>query len=135
MNKILFTFILWIGVFNLNAQTTFSIPCGTTPNIDGIFEASEWADADTTIITKSAAWKVTVHMKHDTANLYFAFTGRMSSTPGYNYPEIILDINNEKSETWDSNDFWFHVSMLVLMFGLVRPRILLGLVCQISHKR
>jgi len=111
MDKILYSFFLLICMFSLSAQTTFTIPCGTTPNIDGIFEASEWEDADTTIISKSTSQKVTVYMKHDTTNLYFAFTGPMYSTPSYNYPEIILDINNNKSETWDNNDFWFHVSM------------------------
>ena len=109
--KHLICFFLLFGVCALNAQTNFTIPCGTTPNIDGVLDASEWLDADTTTIVKSATKEVTVYMKHDSTNLYFAFVGPLSSTSYYQYPEIILDIDNDKSETWDENDFWFHVSV------------------------
>jgi hypothetical protein len=50
-------------------------------------------------------------MKHDGENLYFLFFGGIM-TNGFRFPEINIDVNNDKSQQWMNDDWWFHVSAI-----------------------
>jgi hypothetical protein len=56
----------------------------------------------------NASQKVMVKYKHDNANFYFVFLKNLESA--MRMPEVVMDINNSKSATWQSDDWWFHVS-------------------------
>jgi hypothetical protein len=105
--KQLFCFYLMTGVL-LNAQTPFCIPYGNASVIDGHITAGEWSDADSVEIIINASQKVMVKYKHDNANFYFVFLKNLESA--MRMPEVVMDINNSKSATWQSDDWWFHVS-------------------------
>lgn len=112
MNKakwwVAFTFsFLAIGAI---AQSTLIIPCGTKPTMDGIVHPMEWADADTVYISiRNGMDSVGVLYKHDGANLHFAFLGNLQST-NTRFPEVMLDVGNDKTSAWEGDDWWFHVS-------------------------
>ena len=95
--------------FKTNAQN-FTIQKGTSIKADGILETGEWASVDSVLIEISGSTQVIVKYKHDGTNLLFAFInipGGMN--PGF--PEINIDVKNDKTENWNANDYWFHVSM------------------------
>ncbi len=82
---------------------------GSSPLTDGVLSPLEWNDADSVLISLDVSRQVTVKFKHDGVNFYFAFLNNLES---YNirFPEILLDINNDKSPFWQNDDWWFHVS-------------------------
>jgi hypothetical protein len=92
----------------LIAQTTICIPYGAPSVIDGNISIGEWSDADTVQITVSVNKKVTVKYKHDSLNLYLAYCKNLESA--LRFPEVVMDINNDKSTSWMADDWWFHVS-------------------------
>ncbi|TAH41608.1 MAG: T9SS type A sorting domain-containing protein [Bacteroidetes bacterium] len=91
-----------------NAQPII-IKEASSVNVDGIISAGEWADADSIQIDISASAKVTILFKHDGTNFNFAFLNNLESS-NIRFPEILLDVNNDKSASWMSDDWWFHVS-------------------------
>lgn len=92
-----------------NAQTIF-IPHASTPIIDGTLSSGEWEGADTISISiLGGAQEVKVLFMHDSANLHFAYLGNLESVSA-RYPEVLLDIDNDKSSSWEDDDWWFHVS-------------------------
>jgi len=82
---------------------------GSPVSIDGIISANEWIDADSILIDLTLSQKVTVKFKHDTNNFNFLFCNNLESF-NIRFPEILLDLNNDKSVTWMNDDWWFHVS-------------------------
>jgi hypothetical protein len=90
------------------AQTSIVIPLGTAPVFDGSVGASEWIDADSLFIN-TAAGDVKVLYKHDCLNLNIVFVGNLESA-NINFPEVLIDVNNDKPTAWESDDSWFHVS-------------------------
>jgi hypothetical protein len=82
------------------------IRSGTSVAVDGINSEGEWTDADSVIIHGSLP--VTVHFKHDGANLLFAFTG--FSRRITRVPEVLIDVDNTKGLFWEQNHWWFHAS-------------------------
>ena len=92
----------------LFAQQTICIPYGAPSVIDGIISTGEWSDADSVQIAISASQVVTVKLKHDSLNLYLSYCKNLESA--FRFPEVVMDINNDKSNTWMADDWWFHVS-------------------------
>jgi hypothetical protein len=103
--KALLIIIFFIG--STHAQTVIEIPFGSTPIVDGTLSTMEWSDSDSVIIDIPGD-PITILYKHDSINLHFAFLGRLESA--FRFPEILIDANNDKSPTWQSDDWWFHVS-------------------------
>jgi len=87
---------------------TLCIPYGTPAVIDGSISNGEWSDADSVQIVINNLKKVTVKIKHDSTSLYLVYLNHLESS--MRFPEILLDINNDKSNGWQNDDWWFHVS-------------------------
>ena len=84
---------------------------GKTPMTDGVDSRGEWDDASTANIFVRTGWQVTVRYKHDGENIFFAF--RDVADPEkilLRVPEVVFDLKNDKTPTWNSDDWWFHVS-------------------------
>lgn len=95
---------------NLSGQAVLLIPYANTPTIDGLNAPGEWDAAglvEIPILNNSK--KVEVRFMHDSANLHIAFWGNLESS-NVRFPEVLLDINYDKSASWHSDDWWFHVS-------------------------
>lgn len=107
MKKLIVCIVLFT-VFNLNAQN-ITIQKSSNINADGIIETSEWASADSVLIEISGSTPVTVKYKHDGTNLLFAFIN-LPGGMNTGFPEINIDVKNDKTENWSSDDYWFHVS-------------------------
>lgn len=83
------------------------IPCVFTPTIDGIEQPGEWSSAN--FVPFMIGQNTTmIGMMHDETHLYFLFRGYLESQ--IQFPEIYIDANNSKDSTWQSDDWWFHVS-------------------------
>ena len=82
---------------------------GSTPIIDGILSSDEWKDAESVRIGVEQGWTVEVFYKHDGSNLYIAFSNLIRKDRAI-YPEVLLDIANGKTSSWNSDDWWFHTS-------------------------
>lgn len=93
----------------LSAQNPLFIPTGTSINVDGHRFKNEWKDADSLIIEIDNNREVIVHYKHDKKAFLFLFEGSLESSRSL-FPEILLNRDNDKGISWDSNDWWFHVS-------------------------
>ena len=77
--------------------------------IDGAFSSGEWSDANSLQIGIELGWTVQVYYKHDRSNLYVAFSNLVNNGRKL-YPELLLDMTNGKTASWNSNDWWFHAS-------------------------
>lgn len=86
-----------------------NIPGGSKPLIDGIISNGEWDDAGMVSIAVNAYWTIDAYYKHGDSSLFFAFTGLVGMY-GQRYPDVMLDLNNDKSTTWQADDWWFHAS-------------------------
>lgn len=82
------------------------IPCGFTPEMNGVEQPDEWLPAN--YIPMMSATTTMVGMMHDETHLYFIFSGHLESQ--IQFPEIYIDVNNSKDSTWQADDWWFHVS-------------------------
>jgi len=101
-------FLLLIGSVETGAQI-ITIKQGGPVIVDGQVTGGEWSDADSIVIPLSATNDVTVKYKHDGINFNFAFLNNLESF-NIRFPEIMFDIDNDKSSVWLSDDWWFHVS-------------------------
>lgn len=92
----------------ITAQVPVLICNGSTPLLDGIAPPGEWADAgQRTILLPNDS--VVVHYKHNGDSLFLLFYGPLESS-NVLFPEVLLDVHNDKAAAWDSTDWWFHVS-------------------------
>lgn len=106
MYKFIFILLL-ISFIELKSQNTeICFPYDSTVNIDGKFDLIEWQNSDSIIIGSNNL--TNIYFKHDSSNLYFAFVGNLQSAS--RIPEIIIDTDNGKETSWQSDDWWFHVS-------------------------
>lgn len=78
------------GLGGAKALPRLEIPAGRPVMVDGVLSAGEWDDAATVDIGVSRDWVVRVLVKHDTSNLYFAFT-HLRHLGAERYPEVLLD--------------------------------------------
>lgn len=105
--SLLFSFLY---VSNLISAEQITIPQGNTISVDGRFSPGEWSDAADISLKLKAGPSIKVYFKHDAKNLYLAYCSNLLSTNNVRCPEVLLDINNDKSTAWLGDDWWFHVS-------------------------
>jgi hypothetical protein len=108
MKKVIILSIAFALYLSCNAQM-INIPIGTKPVIDGNFSTGEWDDAAQASIYVQTDWTVTVFYKHSDTSLYFAFTD-VKGVFGERYPDLLLDVQNDKSTAWKDDDWWLHAS-------------------------
>jgi hypothetical protein len=94
------------------SQEIIKITLTSTIKTDGLISYKEWDDANSIEISLTEGIKIPVKFKRDNKKLYFLFEIPQLERkfPNGIYPEILLDIDNNKSSDWDSNDWWFNVS-------------------------
>lgn len=107
--KNLITFLVAFALAIICNAQFINIPLGTKPVIDGVFATNEWDDAGQADIYVQTGWTVTVFYKHSDTSMYFAFTD-VKGVYGERYPDVMLDINNDKSTVWSADDWWLHAS-------------------------
>ncbi|MGK7390261.1 MAG: hypothetical protein ACNS60_07915 [Candidatus Cyclobacteriaceae bacterium M2_1C_046] len=109
---ITFIFCLML-IVNCKAQFTASdrtiaIPKGHPITIDGEMKSEEWSDAATKTIPLNEEVEITVYIKYDEDNIYLGFTGFSEK---YNrWPEMLIDLKNDRSGLMNDDDWWFHIS-------------------------
>lgn len=108
MIRIATSLLLLLPVLS-SAQPIIHIPYSAAPQIDGSFTANEWDPADTVHINLPVGVPTKVMMMHDSSNLYVAFVDNLQSGL-MRFPEVLIDLNNSKSASWEMDDWWFHVS-------------------------
>ena len=88
------------------------IPPGTPVVVDGSVAPGEWADAGQFTIDASPTWSADVGVKHDGESLLIVFAQFQppSAPPAIAFPEVMLDVGNDKLERLGADDWWFHVS-------------------------
>jgi len=91
-------------------DSAFEIPFGSAVVIDGTIEAGEWSDAVQRRFTVGSVVEITVMIKHDGANLLAAYYYQFGYGENLCFPELLIDVGNDKSQGWLSDDWWFHVS-------------------------
>lgn len=94
------------GTYKKNGDLDFKQ--GKAPTIDGVLSSGEWSDAGTVEIVYDSTRTIKVYYKHDASNIYVAFSN-ISTTDGV-WPEMVIDVNNDKSSGWKSDDWWMHAS-------------------------
>lgn len=107
MNKLL-PYLLVILSLQLPAQQIM-IPHNPPAQIDGKVSVGEWDNAQIVQMDPSTNLEVNVLMMHDSINLYFLFYGALSAA-NVRFPEVLLDVQNDKSSMWMMDDWWFHTS-------------------------
>ena len=75
---------------------------------DGIITVNEWLSSSTISISAPGN-SIKVHVAYDSLYLYVLYYGKLESANTL-FPELLLDINNSKSNAWENDDWWFHVS-------------------------
>ncbi len=110
--KKVFTLLTAFCVSILSYGQSISVPFElSTVTVDGQVNASEWQHADSVKIGLSATDTVTAFFKHDMQNMYFAFCGPMESySVSALFPEVLFDPQLVRSSSWQSGQWWFHVS-------------------------
>lgn len=86
------------------------IPRGVTISVDGTVTGGEWEDAVEYSIDYEAMGEAIVRLKHDGQHLYFLYRFILSNRTVLSFPEIYIDSLLNGGETWQSDDWWFHVS-------------------------
>ncbi|MEM9023659.1 MAG: FlgD immunoglobulin-like domain containing protein [Bacteroidota bacterium] len=79
------------------------------PAIDGQLSLAEWDTTARVAIPGPGNDSVAVYYAHDSTALYLAFLGRLESANA-RFPEAMLDLNHSRSNGWEADDWWFHVS-------------------------
>lgn len=109
MKKLLSLSIVLLSL-NVHTARAVIIPYDIAPvTIDGVWNHSEWHNADRIAIPVSATDSVVVHMKHDMTAMYFVFTGKLESANAL-FPEILFDPQEAKGSAWTGGQWWMHVS-------------------------
>ncbi len=86
------------------------VPHGKSVTIDGNISALEWVDADSVAFAVGDSVNATVALKHDGSSLLAVFVFERASDFGMCFPEVFLDVNNDKGKNMLADDWWFHVS-------------------------
>ncbi|MDH4158432.1 MAG: hypothetical protein OEW00_14270, partial [candidate division Zixibacteria bacterium] len=90
--------------------SVLEIPYGSSVVVDGNIVSDEWGDAAVRQFQVGSLIVVTVMAKHDGANLLVAYNYQFVQQEYLCVPEVLIDTENDKSENWMSDDWWFHVS-------------------------
>ncbi len=88
------------------------VPPGASIDVDGAIGSGEWDDARPYPLAPTPDWTPVVKMKHDGQSLLVLFSQFQppSRPPAVVFPEILLDIGNDKAASLEADDWWFHVS-------------------------
>lgn|GEM_PF-1450393 len=88
------------------------ITLGSAVTVDGQVSDGEWTDAAPFSIQPAEDWSADVGIKHDGDSLVFVFASFQppSVPPAIVFPEVLIDVGNDKPETLGPDDWWFHVS-------------------------
>ena len=108
-NYITILLVIIFNLYTLFSQETIDLNKGITIFVDGKISQGEWDDAQFVNLQSSGNKIVRIMFKHDGENLLFAFLDNLGSA-NFRFPEIFFDINNDKSDSWMNDDWWFHVS-------------------------
>lgn len=109
MKKLLFLSIVLLSLIKYPAQAVV-IPYDMAPvTIDGVWNHSEWHNAERVTIMVAPNDSVVVHFKHDMNAMYFVFTGKLESASAL-FPEILFDPQEVKGSAWTAGQWWMHVS-------------------------
>jgi hypothetical protein len=81
----------------------------STVNVDGVISPAEWQYAAMARIPANGTDTVTVFFKHDTNGMFFAFIGKLESANAL-FPEVLVDPQHLRTNTWVPGQWWFHVS-------------------------
>ncbi|MBP7998741.1 MAG: hypothetical protein KA314_13850 [Chloroflexi bacterium] len=92
------------------AVTHIIIPAAAAPPVlDGQLSTGEWTNAAALTVPLATANQVEVFLLHDEAHLYVAYTG-LDKDPLALFPELFLDSKPKEQDTWNGNNWWFHLS-------------------------
>lgn len=85
------------------------LPHGPTVTIDGKVQPQEWGHARQIVLPTKEGFDAKVLAQHDGEHLQlaFVFDGRM---PLFNFPELLVDPRLDRSDQWQPDDWWFHIS-------------------------
>ncbi len=108
MRSLIVTIFLLLLVKAVSSQV-LHIPYGPAISNDGVVNSTEWMGADTVLIQQSSIYTTSVLYKHDGQNLYIAFERNLQS-PFMYFPEVNIDANHDGTNTFQNDDWWFHVS-------------------------
>jgi hypothetical protein len=86
------------------------IPQGSSIVVDGVIDTGEWSDAVSQQFGVDDHVDVTLLVKHDGSSLLLAYHFVFVHDDNLCFPEVMIDVGNDKAENWSSNDWWFHVS-------------------------
>jgi len=107
------TITLFLGLILLTISSTaqhIEFPLDTNKvTVDGVLQASEWANAQTVMIGINTADNVQVMFKHDGTAMYLAYSGKLESANSL-FPEVLTDAGNLGGNAWVSGQWWLHVS-------------------------
>lgn len=92
------------------AAETARLPQGTAIVADGVVNDVEWQDARIFSVVLSEVVRVKVLAKHDGTNLLAAFISDLNPSRTLFMPELIIDTSFDRAASWQTDDWWFHVS-------------------------
>jgi len=78
--------------------------------VNGKVEENEWKNAKEYKFESNEIVEAKVLIKQDKHNLYMAFLVKAFKDSTYIFPEFFIDTQNDKSEKWNEDDYWFHIS-------------------------
>lgn len=91
------------------AQDELEVPYSYDVVIDGVMHPGEWESSGHVDIDLGSGKYTRVFFAHDLNTMFFAFAGHLESENAL-FPEVLIDALNNKSSSWDDDDWWFHVS-------------------------
>jgi hypothetical protein len=96
-------------ISDARSQTNVIIPDQGTPFPDGVVSAGEWDMSHAVAVPAGGSDSCRVAVASDAWGLYLAYMGHLESANAL-FPEVLLDIDHDRSTGWDADDRWFHVS-------------------------
>lgn len=116
MKKIFLLFILTITMIN----SQINVPEGNRIIMDGIISPGEWEDALELKFQGNHVLNASIKLKQDSKNLLILYIIENFADSTLVFPEIFVNSENDKSEKWESDDLWFHVSAQDCFFAGAR---------------
>ncbi|UTW61893.1 hypothetical protein KFE98_18045 [bacterium SCSIO 12741] len=95
----------------IRAQSSIYIPTYDTPFIEGQTTSQEWSDHDSAMIFSTGNQKlIQIRFQRNDSSLFFIFMGNLTHQSNPNFPEIFIDLNYSRTQNWQIDDHWFHIS-------------------------
>lgn len=99
--------LFFFSVTAMHAQTVIN-PWWGSIFAEGTFSPGEWDLAPTVPVETELGNTCLVAVAVDDWGLYVGFMGHLESDVVF--PEILLDVNHDRTADWNNDDHWFHVS-------------------------